>query len=138
MQIQSKYNTGVKLLLPVDRGFLVKTRSEAQSRVSRPYESRFSPYKFLFFLVFSCLNFVLLVKNFRFFSKPTCKFHLFSFLSSFPTFLIFLLFLCLLFLPIHKSTFFPFLKFFPFFPLLYSSLSTSTLTKLFQILAKCR
>ena len=52
MQIQSKYNTRVKLLLPVDRGFLVKTRSEAQSTVSRPYESRFSPYKFSIFLVF--------------------------------------------------------------------------------------
>ena len=62
---------GMTLLLPVDRGFLVKTRSEAQSRVSRPYESRFSPYKFSFFLVFSCFNFVFLVKNFRFFSKPT-------------------------------------------------------------------
>ena len=70
MQIQSKYNTRVKLLLPVDRGFLVKTRSEAQSRVSRPYESRFSPYKFSFFLIFSSFNFVFLVKNFRFFSKP--------------------------------------------------------------------
>ena len=46
MQIQSKYNTRVKLLLPVDRGILVKTRSEAQSRVSRPYESRFSPWAY--------------------------------------------------------------------------------------------
>ena len=71
MQIQSKYNTCVKFLLAVGRGFLVKTRSEAQSRVSRPYKSRFSPYKFSFFLVFSCFNFVFLVKNFRFFSKPS-------------------------------------------------------------------
>ena len=68
-QIQSKYNTRVKLLLLVDRGFLVKTRSEAQSTVSRPYESRFSPYKFSFFLVFSSFNFVFLVKKFRFFSN---------------------------------------------------------------------
>ena len=66
MQIQSKYNTPVKLLLPVDRGFLVKTWSEAQSRVSRPYKSRFSPYKFLFFLVFSYFNFLFLVKIFVF------------------------------------------------------------------------
>ena len=65
MQIQSKYNTRVKLLLPVDRGFLVKTRSEAHSIISRPYESRFSPYKFLFFLGFFWS------KIFVFFSKPS-------------------------------------------------------------------
>ena len=29
MQIQSKYNIRVKLLLAVDRGFVVKSRSEA-------------------------------------------------------------------------------------------------------------
>ena len=52
MQIQSKCTLVLSFYLRLTRGFLVKTRSEALSRVSRSYKSCFSPYKFCYFLFF--------------------------------------------------------------------------------------